>query len=144
MADQLAGYWYCKSCNLPSYISEEKAKTTLQTIFKYNVMMFQNGTMGAINGMKTNGQIDKTSLQSQEVCEGVTYALAATMLYNGMKENAFRTVKGIYDCVYQNLGYWYMSPEAWMKNGNYRAFGYMRALTIWAMQWALERSSKSS
>ena len=138
MADQLAGYWYCKSCNLRSYIPEDRAKTTLQTIFEYNIMKFQNGTMGAINGMKPNGQIDKTSLQSQEVWEGVTYALAATMVSNDMIEQAFLTAKGIYNCVYQDLGYWYMSPEAWMKNGSYRSFGYMRALNIWAIQWFLK------
>lgn len=43
-------------------------------------MSFCNGTMGAVNGF-INGKIDKFSMQSQEVWTGVTYDLAATMIF---------------------------------------------------------------
>lgn len=43
-------------------------------------MKFCNGTMGAVNGFM-NDKIDDVSIQSQEVWTGVTYDLAATMLF---------------------------------------------------------------
>lgn len=43
-------------------------------------MNFSNGTLGAVNGF-LNGEIDDCSVQSQEVWTGVTYDLAATMLF---------------------------------------------------------------
>lgn len=43
--------------------------------------------MGAINGYVTGprGHVDTTALQSEEVWVGVTYGLAATMIYEGMR-----------------------------------------------------------
>lgn len=68
-------------------------------------MKFQEGTMGAVNGMRPNGQVtlafvnslqglmhnfltsnffspqlDTSSLQAEEVWTGVTYALGASMI----------------------------------------------------------------
>lgn len=46
-----------------------------------------NGTMGAVNGFVLNsnpdkpGRIDDTTIQSEEIWTGVTFALAATMIY---------------------------------------------------------------
>ena len=87
----------------------------------------------------------KTSIQSQEVWTGTTYAVAAAMLQEGLKEEAFATAKGIYEMTYHKLGYWFQTPEAWDENGNYRSLAYMRPLAIWAIQWAWERlKSKTS
>lgn len=50
-------------------------------------MSFRNGTLGAVNGFIPNanpdkaGHIDYTTIQSEEVWTGVTYALAATMMH---------------------------------------------------------------
>lgn len=59
---------------------EGHVKMALESIFKHNVLPFEEGTMGAINGMQPNGSKDLTSCQSDEFWTGVTYALAATML----------------------------------------------------------------
>lgn len=46
-----------------------------------------NGNLGAVNGFILNsnpekpGRIDYTTIQSEEIWTGVTYALASTMLY---------------------------------------------------------------
>ena len=40
--------------------------------------------MGAINGMRPNGQKDMTSPQSEEFWTGVTYSLGALMLMEVM------------------------------------------------------------
>lgn len=52
----------------------------LKTIYQNNVMRFCNGNLGAVNGF-LSGKIDECSIQSQEVWTGVTYDLAATMLF---------------------------------------------------------------
>ena len=95
--------------------------------------------MGAVNGMRPNGQVDRTSIQSREVWTGTTYSLAAAMLQEGLREEAFETAKGIFDVTYHDKGYWFQTPEAWDEEGNYRSLAYMRPLAVWAMQWALER-----
>ena len=98
--------------------------------------------MGAVNGMRPNGQVDRSTMQSQEVWSGTTYAIAATMLLEGMRTEAFQTAFGIYKVTYEDKGYWFQTPEAWVENGNYRSNTYMRPLSIWAMQWALEGGVK--
>ena len=40
--------------------------------------------MGAVNGMRSNGVPDTQSLQAEEVWTGVTYALASTLIQQGM------------------------------------------------------------
>lgn len=110
--------------------------------------------------------VDQTCLQSREVWTGTTYALAATMLQEALHSAttdgdgggetaasassavggelrslghmAFATSRGIHDGGWQAYGYWFATPEGWEQNGNYRSLGYMRALAIWAMQYAME------
>ena len=139
MADQLAGQWYAKACGLPSIVPEDHARSALKKVFDFNVMQFEEGLMGAVNGMRPDGRVDTSCLQSQEVWTGTTYAVAAAMLQEGLIEEAFRTAKGIYEMTYHELGYWFQTPEAWTIAGEHRSLAYMRPLAIWAMQWAWER-----
>lgn len=53
----------------------------LKKVYDFNVQAFANGKRGAVNGMRPNGKIDRSSVQSDEVWVGVTYAVAATMLH---------------------------------------------------------------
>ncbi|GJP67013.1 hypothetical protein CLOP_g23882 [Closterium sp. NIES-67] len=99
---------------------------------RYNVMRLEGGRMGAVNGMRPNGQVDDTCLQSREVWTGVTYGLAATMIYE-----AFRTAQGIHQAGWNDLGYWFQTPEGWDTDGRFRSLAYMRPLAIWAMHSAL-------
>ena len=145
MADQLGGQWYCDATGLDPIVPENYILSALQKIYDFNVLQFADGQMGAVNGMRPNGDIDKTSEQSQEVWTGTTYALAAFMIHRGMIEEAWNTSWGIYNVVYNtnntyNRGYWYRTPEAWDITGNYRASMYMRPLSIWAIEHALEFS----
>jgi non-lysosomal glucosylceramidase len=140
MADQLAGQWYAQACGLASIVPDAHALSAFKKIFDFNVKMFEDGGMGAVNGMKPNGWVDTSNMQSQEVWAGVTYALAAAMLQAGMQQEAFDTAKGVATMTYNDLGYWFCTPEAWNYLGDYRSLGYMRPLAIWAIQWAWERS----
>lgn len=81
MADMLAGQWYCRVCSLPPIASVAQAVSCFRTIYKYNVLGNRDdGLIGAINGMRPNGSIDTSCLQSREVWTGTTYALASAML----------------------------------------------------------------
>lgn len=47
--------------------------------------------------------------------------------------------KGIHDAGWQEFGYWFSTPEGWEASGNYRSMGYMRALCIWAIEFARQQ-----
>ncbi|XP_039852540.1 non-lysosomal glucosylceramidase-like isoform X2 [Panicum virgatum] len=139
MADQLAGQWYARACGLEPVVEEGKARSALATVLDYNVMRVRGGAVGAVNGMRPDGSVDASSTQSKEVWPGVTYAVAAAMVHEGMPEAAFRTAKGAHDAAWSKdgFGYAFQTPEAWTEDGGYRSLHYMRPLSIWAMQWAL-------
>ncbi|NDJ54803.1 MAG: hypothetical protein GYB68_17170 [Chloroflexi bacterium] len=139
MADQIAGHWYAQACGIESGVPEENARSVYEHIQEFNVGLFEQGEMGAVNGMLPNGKVDVREMQPQEVWPGVTYGLAAGMLHAGMDDAAWETAKGVVDMTYGELGLWYQTPEAWIFTGEYRSLGYMRPLAIWAMQWALEQ-----
>lgn len=45
-----------------------------------NVQGFNGGTMGAVNGMVPDGNVDVFTIQSEEVWTGVTYAVSSLMI----------------------------------------------------------------
>ena len=133
-ADQLAGQWYANMTGLGDLVPHEMQISALKKIFANNVMKFGNGEMGAANGMAADGSILRGNEQGEEVWAGTTFGLAALMLSEGMKEEAYKTAWGIYHVVYESKGYWFRTPEAWDDSGNFRASMYMRPAAIWAME----------
>ena len=133
-ADQLAGQWYADMTGLGDLVPREMRLKALGKIFATNVMQFADGEMGAVNGMGRDGSIVTTNEQVQEVWTGTTLGLAALMLSEGMKTEAYRTAWGIYHVTYETKGYWFRTPEAWDITGNFRASMYMRPGAIWAME----------
>ncbi len=142
MADQLAGQWYADATGLGDLIPRERVETALRTIHRVNVRGFAGGRMGAVNGMRPDGTVDHTSEQSAEVWVGTTYALAAFMLGRGLSEEGWATARGAAAVTYER-GLWFRTPEAYDRNGNYRASLYLRPLAIWAIEEALERRGVS-
>lgn len=67
--------------------------------------------MGAINGMLPNGEPDMTCLQSREVWSGVTYAVAAGMIHEGMVEKGFKTASGCHEVCWAKEGFGYVTLE---------------------------------
>ncbi|KAI7735627.1 hypothetical protein M8C21_031943, partial [Ambrosia artemisiifolia] len=104
-ADQLAGQWYMASSGLPNLFDEFKIRSTLQKIYDFNVMKVGGGRMGAVNGMHPNGKVDETCMQSREVWGGVTYGVAATMIYAGMEAEGFSTAEGIFTAGWSEDGF---------------------------------------
>lgn len=169
MADMLAGQWYAHACQLTPVVTPQRALSCYMTIYDLNVVKFGEGRwMGAVNGMRPNGRVDSCCLQSREVWTGTTYALAAGMIHEALHScdssrcesdgdvplsveerarlvmMAENTARGIHDAGWREFGYWFATPEAWEKNGNYRSLGYMRPLSIWAIQFARESSQKGT
>lgn len=60
-----------------------------------------------------------------------------------MIEEGFRTAEGAYRTVYEKIGMGFETPEALSENKYYRAIGYMRPLSIWAMQQAWIESQQN-
>ncbi|XP_037957731.1 non-lysosomal glucosylceramidase isoform X2 [Teleopsis dalmanni] len=146
MADQLCGHWYLKTCGFDYDIyPKENVRSALKRIYQNNVLGFHGGNIGAANGFIANedaekpGYVDTTTLQSEEVWPGVTYALAATMIQEGMFEEAFQTAGGLYKTLSERIGMNFETPEAIYGEKRYRSIGYMRPLSIWSMQVAWER-----
>ncbi|WAR00764.1 GBA2-like protein, partial [Mya arenaria] len=141
MADQLAGNWYMRAAGISdkTVFPPDHVKSALETVYKNNVMGFADGNMGAINGTRPDGKKDITSCQSEEFWTGVTSSLAAQMVQEDMLEEAFQTLWGNYNVCWEWLGLMFQSPEAYMTSKHFRSLGYMRALAVWAVQWALEK-----
>ncbi|KAL8139738.1 hypothetical protein V2J09_005759 [Rumex salicifolius] len=136
---------YARACGLQPIVDEEKAKLALQKVFQFNVCMVKDGQRGAVNGMLPDGNVDMSSMQSREVWSGVTYAVAANMIQEGLLDMAFQTALGVYETAWSHkgLGYSFQTPEGWNTNDQYRSLCYMRPLAIWAMQWALTKPTSS-
>ena len=105
-----------------------------EKIFEFNVMKFGGGKMGAANGMSADGSIIRDNEQAPEVWVGTTFGLAALLLSEGMKDEAYQTASGLYHVIYESKGYWFRTPEAWDIDGNFRASMYMRPAAVWAME----------
>jgi non-lysosomal glucosylceramidase len=133
-ADQLAGQWYANMTGLGDLVPRDMQLSSLKKIYNFNVLKFADGSMGAVNGIAPDGSLVKSNEQVQEVWTGTTFGLAALMLGEGMKDEAFRTAWGIYHTTYETKGYWFRTPEAWDISGNYRASMYMRPAAIWALE----------
>uniref|UniRef100_A0A0D6QZ21 NLGase n=2 Tax=Araucaria cunninghamii TaxID=56994 RepID=A0A0D6QZ21_ARACU len=138
-ADQLAGQWYARASGLLPIVDDDKAQSALDKVYQFNVMKLNHGKLGAVNGMRADGKVDLSAMQSREIWTGVTYAVAAAMIHEGMVEQAFKTAEGVFESSWSEngLGYAFQTPEAWDVEGQYRSLAYMRPLAIWAMQWAL-------
>jgi non-lysosomal glucosylceramidase len=82
MADMCCGHWYLRCSGFKHEVFEkEKIKSCLETIFEYNVMKYGEGQRGAVNGMRPDGKVDITSMQSEEVWIGVTNSVASLMIF---------------------------------------------------------------
>ena len=135
-ADQLAGQWYATLLGLGEIVPRDMQQRALKKVYDFNVMKFANGEMGAVNGMTADGQLIRrpNNQQAEEVWGGTTFAVAALMLADDMKDEAFRSAWGIYHVTWETKGYWFRTPEAWDITGHYRASMYMRVPAIWSME----------
>jgi non-lysosomal glucosylceramidase len=141
MADQLVGQWYADVCGLGDLVPPELVERALRHVYELNVEAFGDGLLGAVNGMRPDGTIDRSSEQSEEVWVGTSYALAAFMLGRGLDEEGWTTAQGAARGTYER-GLWFRTPEAYDRRGDFRASLYLRPLAIWAIEEALARRGR--
>ncbi|HEX3719073.1 MAG TPA: GH116 family glycosyl-hydrolase [Verrucomicrobiae bacterium] len=107
MSDQLLGQWWAHQLGLGYILPEEKVKSAMRSIYKYN---FKSDLTGwkhwprAFAGAKDKGLIVCTwpkggrpanvMLYSDEVWTGMEYQVAAHMVYEGFVDEAFAIVEG--------------------------------------------------
>uniref|UniRef100_A0A0N4ZKE1 GAE domain-containing protein n=1 Tax=Parastrongyloides trichosuri TaxID=131310 RepID=A0A0N4ZKE1_PARTI len=142
MADQLAGYWFLNSISedlAKSILPQDRVSSSLNTVYNFNCKKFNNGNMGVVNGMKPNGKVDTDHIQADEMWTGITYAVASSLIQIGEVQKGFDVAFGCYNTCYNNTGLQYQTPEALYSKNFYRAIGYMRPLSIWAMNWELTK-----
>lgn len=56
-----------------------------------------------------------------------------------MVEEGFNVARGAFETVYHNYGLQFQTPESFLDSGHYRSLGYMRPLSIWAIQHVLDQ-----
>ena len=61
-----------------------------------------------------------------------------------MVKEGLHTAEGIYRTVYERIGQGFETPEALYPDKHYRAVGYMRPLSIWAIQRAWEQRRRDT
>lgn len=142
MAEQLAGQWYANLTGLGDLVPKKMRLSALKHVYNYNVKLFGNGQIGAVNGIAPNGELLDQNEQVTEVWTGSTFGLASDMLSEGMRDEAFQTARGVYNVVWRDRGYFFRTPEAYDEDGMYRASMYMRPGAIWSMEYARDLTKK--
>lgn len=137
--DQLAGQWYANLTGLGDIVPHEMQVSTLKKIYDFCVLKFGDGQMGAVNGMTADGKIVDNA-EAREVWVGTTFSYAALLQSDGLNDEAWKTAHGLYHVIYETKGYWFRTPEAWDRTGNFRAEMYMRPMAIWAMEMTPPRA----
>ena len=65
------------------------------------------------------------------------------MIGRGLVAEGWETAHGAASVVYER-GLWFRTPEAYDRDGNFRASVYLRPLAIWAIEEALRRLPRAS
>lgn len=76
----------------------------MEKVYNFNVLKVKGGSRGAVNGMLPDGRVDMSALQSKEIWPGVTYAVAGTMIQEGMLDMAFQTAAGVHEAAWSQEG----------------------------------------
>ena len=133
MADQLCGQFYTQLLGLPDIVPAECVQSALKMVYEACFVKFHDGQFGAANGVRPNGTPENPdSTHPQEVWTGINFGIAAFLLQQGMKEEAFKLTEVVVRRVYEN-GLQFRTPEAITAAGTFRASHYLRAMAIWAV-----------
>ena len=142
MADQLCGQFYARLLKLPDVVPGDCTHSTLTTIYDTCFLKFQNGQLGAANGLRPGGVPEKpNATHPLEVWTGINFGLAAFLLQTGMQQEAFQLTEVVVQQIYEN-GLQFRTPEAITAKGTFRACMYLRAMAIWAIYGTLTNFSE--
>jgi non-lysosomal glucosylceramidase len=118
---------------LPDIVPKECVQSALKTVYEACFLKFQDAQLGAANGVRPDGSPENPqATHPLEVWTGINFGLAAFLVQQGMKEEAFRLTEAVVQQVYEN-GLQFRTPEAITAAGTFRASHYLRAMAIWAV-----------
>ncbi len=133
MADQVCGQFYVRLLELPDIVPSECAQSALKTVYDTCFLKFHDAQLGAANGVRPDGSPENPdATHPLEVWTGINFGLAAFLMQQGMKDEAFRLTEAVVRQVYEN-GLQFRTPEAITAAGTFRASHYLRAMAIWAV-----------
>jgi non-lysosomal glucosylceramidase len=140
MADQLCGQFYARLLGLPDVVPHDCAQTAIAKIYDTCFLKFQNGTLGAANGLRPDGSPEKPdATHPLEVWTGINFGLAAFLTQMDMKAEAFNLTEVVVRQIYEN-GLQFRTPEAITAVGTFRACMYLRPMAIWGIYHVLTQS----
>jgi non-lysosomal glucosylceramidase len=119
---------------LGDLVPREMQRSALSKIYDNNVMKFAKGEMGAVNGIAADGTIIRTNEQVQEVWIGTTFSVAALMLGDQMKDQAYHTAGACFTSCTKPRDIGSARLRLTMKPETIVASMYMRPAAIWAME----------
>jgi non-lysosomal glucosylceramidase len=137
MADQLCGQFYARLLSLPDVVPEDCTLSTLTTVYETCFLGFNDGTLGAANGLRPGGIPEKPdATHPLEVWTGINFGLAAFLLQMDMGDEAFKLTETVVGQIYDN-GLQFRTPEAITATGTFRACMYLRPMAIWLIYGVL-------
>jgi non-lysosomal glucosylceramidase len=144
MADQLCGQFYARLLGLPDVVPPECAESALRTVYDACFLRFQDGKLGAANGLRPDGTaVNPNDTHPLEVWTGINFGLAAFLVQIGMREEALQLTHAVVQQIYEN-GLQFRTPEAITAAGTFRACHYLRAMAIWLVYAMLNPLDKSA
>ncbi len=85
MSDQLNGEWYARAVGLPPIVDPTRAASAFTKIYDDNYKLFAGGSRGVVNVMTADGDVDPTSVQTQECWVGTSWGVTAGMIAGGAR-----------------------------------------------------------
>jgi non-lysosomal glucosylceramidase len=114
------------------------AQIALKTIYQSCFLNFNEGKIGAANGVLIDGSpVNAQDTHPLEVWTGINFGIAAFLAQMGMTDEALRLTETVVNQIYNN-GLQFRTPEAITANGTFRASHYLRAMAIWGVYLMLD------
>ena len=148
LSDQMLGQWLAQVAGLGRFLPEDRLKTTLGLVFKYNFMPdfreFSNGQRTyALNDERglvlctwpKGGRPPLPFVYSDEVWTGIEYHVASHLIYEGLVDEGLTVAKAVRDR-YDGLK---RNPWDEIECGHH----YARAMSSWGLILALSGFSYS-
>ncbi|KAL7675122.1 hypothetical protein ACOME3_001391 [Neoechinorhynchus agilis] len=131
MSAQLSGLFMLLQTNMDveKIYPREQVESILYSLMNYNLDL----KLGFINGTTATGDIERSSIQSEEVWVGTTFSILSMLIHYGMKDAAINVLERIFRTYYYELGLAFQTPESLSARKKYRHLGYLRPLAIWSI-----------
>lgn len=127
-------------CFSPELINLSQPNTDEQTLPLLSVALIQNSKEALTINLPLAASL---GTQTAFVVYCLSHLCGRVFVLQGMLEEGLHTAEGCYRTVWERLGMAFQTPEAYCEKGIYRSLGYMRPLSIWGMQLALESSRQN-